>query len=99
MHVFESAIQPFNSVIITKIDPKKFVGNMVYAKVMNVAEMEKYYRRYGAISKKNELPGVLVEFIKERTISNRFNIFVVYEYAIVDLPYKRNKINIFSVLR
>ena len=55
-----------------QIDPSKVIGIRVYDKSMNVKALAKCNQRYGAIAKKKELLGAVVEIVGYRTTRNRF---------------------------
>ena len=44
--------------------------------------LDKLHQQYGARAKKNELPGIVMNVVKDRKRTNRLNIFLVADYAI-----------------
>ena len=60
-----------------ELDPRKIVGNRVYAKANHVTALAECARRFGARSKTKEISGVVVEVVVGRTKNDQINTFVV----------------------
>ena len=80
-------------------DPRRKVGERVFAKACHVTSLAECAHRYGARAKSKEVPGVVIEVMTAKTKNNRTNTYVLAEYSFGGGVTKRVKLNIRSVLK
>jgi len=79
-------------------DPRRVVGNRVWAKACHVTNYAECARRYGSNSKLKYVSGIVIEVRLERSKNNRVRTMVVGEYDFGD-EVKTACMNLRSVKR
>ena len=78
-------------------DPRRVVGNIVYAKATAVTSLSECARRYGSNSKTKELHGVVKEVVVEKT-SKTSKTLIVAEWHLGGGTTKTKTLSLRSVL-